>query len=929
MKITFNFKPDSKVTLATNGQTETVDLWGRAHRLLEGHAGRINVYDQPLSAPSTGQAVARSDGKTTLNLLDETGPAEVSATLGEGRKALVRASARAQKRGFASGDYYWLAQDANGRFKPEPGRRHRKIHVSGAPTAMTRAAIAAHAGVAETAVTGSWLAARPHYGATPAMAMTVDVYFMLEEALWSGSQEARSDWVFFERGHVYTPLRTYGQAHLRGESELHPIVWDAYGTGHRPEIARGMEWIQLGPRFMMFRNLNLRKFNPRHGHGVIFENCKISGTSESQLTQVAFATMRECIIHDIVPDKSKVAGATVWYGSEDRISGIYASEGHNLMFDGCLFDRNGWAEGYAYDRDITFPYPPSDRNHNLYIQYDSRDVTMRHNLISRGASAGLQIRCGGHYDQNLFVDNNYATGLQAGTKLGPINQFTSFIDNVNFGAGYKRVQGYQGAINWGYDINTVLTAMVGNIVAHLADPDNPAEIADRKMNVARPQDDGVLPYNSRTTYIDNDTKVWRWERNADGTNKPQRCEGLNATTLDQTTIQRFAADFLDLPVGDASIEDLMASMRDESEYTVGDTVREAVSWAKGRFGDPIPNRTTPTGLTFLPDPRTEGRRWDNRLNWTTRDLPGTHVADTANLDGNAVQFGTLETSVAALESGGGTLDVTSGRLTLGALTDAAHVTVRNSGQLWCGATDQPLSVKASSGRIRLTGAVSNLALEARGRAEVLFGPNATIPAGKSLVISGQRPLVGWDGTGSATLTVAGTLEFRAGVTLAVGGTLQRQRLIHVGRRVETASFAATIADYEERTRTSDTNHMVLSDITGLPVTGDSFVYGVHEAPTDGSDKSVPQSATVTSILSRGVAPLQRFRSGCMGDGLTDPTVAVSLVLAAGSKVVITRRDLLAAGTHDLTGPGVTVTNQGATLPDGVTVAAGKLVLVVN
>lgn len=74
----------------------------------------------------------------------------------------------------------------------------------------------------------------------------------------------------------------------------------------------------------------------------------------------------------------------------------------------------------------------------------------------------------------------------------------------------------------------------------------------------------------------------------------------------------------------------------------------------------------------------------------------------------------------------------------------------------------------------LSGAVSSLDLEARGRAEVLLGPDATIPAGRKLVVSGQRTLVGWDGTGSATLTVAGTLEFRAGMTLTVGGTPQKQ-----------------------------------------------------------------------------------------------------------------------------------------------------------
>ena len=94
------------------------------------------------------------------------------------------------------------------------------------------------------------------------------------------------------------------------------------------------------------------------------------------------------------------------------------------------------------------------------------------------------------------------------------------------------------------------------------------------------------------------------------------------------------------------------------------------------------------------------------------------------------------------------------------------------------------------------------------------------------------------------------------------------------------------------------------------------------------NQDADQIATVGSVLSAGIPMLQRFRSGAIGDGLTEPTVAASLVLAAGSQVVITRPDLLAPGSYDLTGPGVAVTDQGATLPAGVSVTGGKLVLVV-
>lgn len=933
MKISFNFQPDSKVTLTANGKSETVDLWGRAHKLLQGHAGRVNVYDQPLSAPSAGQAVTRSDGKTTLSLLNETGPAEVSVALPEGRKGVVRIPARAQKRGFPSGEHYWLAQDASGRFKPEPGLRHRRIYVSAAPAgsavpAMNKAAIAAHAGVAESVVTGSWLAARPIYGGSEAMPITEDMRGLLTAFLWAATQDPRSDWVLYQRGHAYTPTAPYGAHWMRGESELHPIVFGAYGTGPRPIITRGFGWVQLGPRFLLVRDLQIPSFAPTHGYGVIFENLRQTGEHEGQLTQVAMATLREVALYDYALAKPRTPGATTWDGSTDRMGGLYGSHGYNLLLDSCLVDRNGWAEGYDYNRSATKPMATSNRNHGLYFQFDCRDIHLRDNMISRNASCGVQIRVGGQYERNLFADNNIATGIQWGTKLGPINQFCNFLDNVNFGAGYKRVQGYEGGINWGFDNSPRLTAKVGNVIAHLADPDNPAEIADRSAkNASRPDYDAAHPYKRDTDYIVNDTQVYKWGKDITGAWKHERIDGLNDTVLNQTTLQRFAATKTGKPAGQARINDLVVHARDHAENQIGNVVRQAVQWTKTRFGRPLPARTAAADLVFRPDPRMDGFRWDNRYNWSSLDLPGSHVADSVDLDGHDVLFGTLDRGIAAMASKGGSLDVTSGRLTVGAITDPAAVTVRNSGQFWCGATSQPIAIKAGGGRVNLTGAVSRLDLEARGRAEVLLGSSATVPAGQKLLVSGQRTLAGWDGTGSATLTVAGTLEFRAGITLAVSGTMQKQRIMRYGRRLQNASFAATLGDYEERSATG--NHMVLTDLTGMPVVGETFEFGIIEQIDDSNDRLDQQLATVTAILSRGIPRLQRFRSGTIGDGTVEPTVAASVVLARGSSVAISGREYLTPGSHDLTGPGVTVTNQGATLPAGVTVTGGKLVLVVS
>ncbi|TBN38659.1 hypothetical protein EYE42_12255 [Paracoccus subflavus] len=908
MKIDFNFAPDTKVTLAANGQTESVDLWSRAHKLFEGHAGRVNVYDAAMSSPSAGRTVLRSDGQTTVDLLDQTGPVEVSVALGNDRTGVIRAAPRAQQRGMHSGLFYWLAQEADGRFRIEPGRRHRKVYVSASAQAMTKAAIAAHAGVTETTVTAAWLAARPQYGGSVAMPIAMDAFNLLKNALWGGAKDGRSDWVMLERGYSYN---IEWPANIKGESELHPIVVDAWGTGSRPHLATGAQWIKPGPRFMVWRNLQIRKAQPWYSYGTIFENCRMS-EEENDLSRSGMITLREVGFHDIYRHTVEPAGATEWASHLNRKSGLYAAEFYNLMIDGCLCDMNGWKEGYDHARAATMPHPPSMYSHGFYLQYGSQGVHVRDSLFSRNASQGLQNRSGGQFERNLFLDNNIAAGLHSGTNLGPIHQFNNAIDLVAYGAGYKRVNDSEGGFDWGFDISGKMTGQIGCIVAHLADPENLTEVSTRITS--------RTPYNTNTLFSGNDCQVFNW------VGKPnERVEGLDTTVLQQTTIQRFAGT--KLGVARAALPDFVAYMRDAADgNSIGRTVREAVQWTKARFGQPILERTTPADLFFRPDPRTDGFRWDNRLNWSTGDLPGLNVADSVDLDGHSPLFGTLDCDIASLTSGGGTLDVTSGRLALGGLGDGLDATVRLSGQLWLGATSQPVTIRANGGRLALTGTVSNLALEARGNAEVLLGPDATVPAGKALVVSGQRVMAGWDGTGTATLTVAGMLEFRAGIAVATAGADWSQQVMDMGRRIQTATAQATIADYENR-GSNTLNRTWLTDLTGTPQAGETFVYGIGLTANNTTNLDVEKIATVGAILSAGIPMLRVFRSGAIGDGLAEPTVTVSVVLATGSQVVIGRADLLAPGTYDLTGPGVTVTDQGAILPAGVTVTAGKLVLV--
>lgn len=913
MKIDFNFAPDTKVTLAANGRTESVDLWSRAHKLFDGHAGRVNVYDVPMTALSVGQAVVRKDGQTTVDLRDQHGPVDVSVALAPGRTGIIRTPVREQQRGMSDGLHYWLEQDAQGRFKTEPGRLHRTIYVSGSAAAMTRAEIAAEAGVTESTVNGAWLTANPQYGGSAAKPIALDALNMLSGYLYGMGKVPRSDHILFERGYTYDYQM---RRHTNGESQIHPLVIGAWGTGARPVVPKPASIVKPGFRYIVFRDLTLQRIMPAYSYTFAFENCRIDGTTgieqgdESNIMDTRLLTLKDFVIRNVHRPTVNPVGDTVWQAHLNRRSGLYGAP-YGFLAHGCISHLNGWKEGYDINASAAFPHPPSMYSHGFYIQYGGNGCHVRDSLFSRNASQGLQFRAGGQVERSLFLDNNLAAGLHAGTKFGKVLHFVNVIDSVVYGVGYNKAPNI-GAYNRGLDASGGLTGQIGCVVAHLADPDNPAEVSTRVTSQG--------PY-SLTTYSRNDCQVFNW------VNKPnERIEGLDQAVLMQTTIQRYAGAKLGQADGRATIDEFVDYLT-SSEDLIATTVRDAVKWTKARFGRPILERTAPASLVFRPDPATDGFRWDNRLNWTTGDLPGMNVADTVDLDGHSPLFGTVNADIATLKSAGGKLDVTSGRLDVGGLADALDATVRLSGQLWVGATTQPVTARANGGRLAFTGSVSSLALEARGNAEVLLGPDATVPVGKAMVISGQRVMAGWDGTGTATLTIRGTLEFRAGITAGVTGPGYNQHLMDNGRRTSTATAQFNFDEFEEQ-GSSTTDRAYLSDLIGTPAVGETFVFGVKVRATDEVNEDVDMIATVASIMSAGISPLQVFRSGSIGTGLVEPTVAASLVLSAGSSVVIGRRDLLAAGTYDLTGPGVTVTDQGATLPEGVAVTGGKLVLVV-
>lgn len=905
MKINFNFASNSKMTLKADGHIETVGLWERAHKLFEGRTGRI--MDTPMLNPSLSKAAAHPNGKTTLDLVNEASPAEVSGTLTKDRKTLVRTSAFAQKRDHPSGVHYWLPLDDNNRFICEPGQRHRKWYLSKSPTALTKAKIAGNAGVLESAVTAEWLLARPQYGGTPQTAIHADLYSLIKPLFAASGAQARSDHWFLECGYDYADLSWAG---MSGEDELHPMLITQWGTGAKPIIKLSSNSLTVTYAVIDGVATTREGFSTWYGYSIICSHMSFGREVDAQRVQTITYYENDilCSWRDAPHPTQGINADGKWEPQRgNHIQGIFSADTEELAIINNQIDHTGWGEGYDFNGDATKPQPPFMFSHCLYLSASTYDTTVRGNLLSRAAAQGIGKVGGIHLEANLLVDNNF----QIQTQSTEQHQFTNVMDNVAFSAGWKKVAYSGGGYNWGMTAHGPLSGMSGNILAHQANPDDPVEMAAKPLK--KNWDYGVSLSDGRTI---EDTQSWKWSLTVPARN----VEGIASWVLDETTIQRFTG--MKMGKTFATIVEMVEHVK--GLPSKGAFVDEAVRWTKSRFGTPIPQRSTPANLVFYPDLNFDGFRWDNRRNWSTKDLPGCHISDSVDLSGSFVRFGLTNTSIAALKSSGGTLDITSGKLEVGALTDAANLVVRKSGQAWIGAADHPLAIEASSGRLALSGAVADLDLFAGGQAQTLLGPECTVLTGKSLVISGQQARVGWDGTGTAALTLGGKLEFRRGVCVQIN-TGNKPQLIryaykHIGKQVIGSISGATgrVGAVERRIGSGFIFNVWLYDVVGMPVVGDVLAISLA-LKKDGSE--IPNFITVASIIDQSVAPLQRFRSGAIGNGLTEPTVAATITLTPSAQIVVSE----GLPSQDLTGPGVTVVNSGATLPAGVSITGGKLV----
>ena len=671
----------------------------------------------------------------------------------EDRTINVDVTEGVQDAGWGVGNYYKLETDANDRTVVEHGDNHRKVHVSGSEDALTLQDIANIEGVALWKVDSAFLIEHEEYGSSPEMALAVDA----GKALWTGllnEEGDSSDWLLFERGYEYDDL-SYSMLvnKANGESELNPLYIGAYGEGDRPVITSTLISFKTGSDNVVIQDLHFTGgvllFS---GNNILFENVEV--TEDDMVVQGAGKemggiTLRNSSIYDVHLEEPN-DGREDWAAIPDRIAGIYVSNTKDTLIENTFFDHAGWVDGYETNGE----QPPSMASHNIYIQGDNSGINLRDNIVMRGAGNDAQIRSGGFIEDNLFLDSNAGVmfgngGTNPNTGNTYLGNYTLFSNNVVTSGAHRYAEGQSAALTSGIGNVGYMATLVENIVTHLANPNDPDELAAKHTTHSALTNEKDTPYY-------NDTIVYNW---AGGTRDPdfqnQNTDGLDFAALNETTIQNFTAQLLGTET--ASIADLANFLRSQAQGEL-DTVVDADlinAFFQTAFGLSTELRSEAVTLRFVPDELGDGVRWDNRLNWDTEDLPGTQDGDSVDLAGNWVNFGGTTVLENLAFGADGRLSVKSGRLELtGELRvekEGGELSIDSAGQVWInGYTDTDrLSINADGGRFANTGIFTGSAdLRVTDNAQVILASDdaAYVLGDKNkIVVTGGDSKVGFDG----------------------------------------------------------------------------------------------------------------------------------------------------------------------------------------
>ena len=753
--------PDQPGESNSGAETDPVTIAGT----VEVVSGRVTTLEAPggnvagveiLSDVPNGHVTVNEDNSFALVLTetDFIGNQNFSyrVTYQDGTTSTEQVNLRlvegSQDAGWATGEsHYVLATDENDKVIVEAGEDHTKVFVSGSNSALSLQDIADAEGMNVSSITGEWLVGHGGYGQSEDMALAEDAAIRLWSEL-NPRGSTSSNHLLFERGYEYTEFhnRQILEREVSGEDELHPILIGAYGEGDKPYLENGF-YQDLGGENIVVQDIHFDGFRwAGNGinHNLLLDNITVTGNPLA-LQRLDGVTVRNSDITDVHREESRNGGD--WEGSSDRESGLFGNFNDGVLLENNFLDLNAWEIGYdAENSSAEDGQPPSIYSHNIYLGDDNTDVTIRDNISMRGASIGILNRSGGFIEDNAAIDNNIGITILGGNYKGAghVDNYSLITDNLVTSAAHKVSEFTSGRpyalTNGGLD-----SSLVDNIVAHLANPNDPSELEYKNLT------HGGLSGQDESYY--NDTIIWNW-KGSDPTGRltELNAEGLDPDILNQTTIQNFTAQLLGRE--EATIADLADYLRAQEAGDVPATVDAdtILRYFQEGFGIDFEERSAGTTLRFEPNDLGEGMRWDNRLNWDTEDLPGEIFAsDSVDLGGNHVVYGS-NTTIDTLEIGdSGELRAYGGKLTLtGGITGdgEAELNLVSAGQVWSeGGNADALDITTDeAARFVNTGAMSGASVTAQDGQVILASDNAEfdLENGDVLEVHGDAK-VGFDG----------------------------------------------------------------------------------------------------------------------------------------------------------------------------------------
>ena len=275
-----------------------------------------------------------------------------------------------------------------------------------------------------------------------------------------------ADQLLLKRGDRFD--ESLGQWKLSGRSAREPMVISSYGSGtERPtlelENASGIVTHGGGGspseiNHVAIVGIHFRALRPE-GQGeetgvswhqpsrnFLIEDCVFECFSTGLVLQAIGGRHKNMQVRrSVVVDSFNTTGGNP--------QGIYVVLCDGVLIEECVFDMNGWnPDIQGAGADIY--------SHNLYIDTNNSALVVRGNIIARGASHGVQLRCGGVAEDNLFLRNSIA--LMMAGRSGPGRESALARDNVFLEAKNIDEETPRG---WGIDFNNVLSGEIaGNIL---------------------------------------------------------------------------------------------------------------------------------------------------------------------------------------------------------------------------------------------------------------------------------------------------------------------------------------------------------------------------------------------------------------------------------------------------------------------------------